>query len=780
MMADFSVKDGQFWLGDQPLFIHAGEFHYFRTPAEDWRHRLGLLQQAGFNTVSAYIPWLWHQPQPHLTDLDGHTHALRDLAGFLDLATEMGLYIIARPGPYIMAETINEGVPPWVFEQYPQCAFVSLDGTVQNIASYLHPDFLRCVEGWYEAVFSVLTPRQITHGGRILLVQLDNEMGMIHWVRNIIDTNPDTLTRFADWLHAAYGDSLSRRYPAAQDALVGWISSQLLQTGADSRALVEDYRRFFRQYLRTYTVHLWDRARAHGLTVPPVINIHGFSHGSGKTFPIGLSQLVEVMALDGMVSATDVYPIQIGEGSYHHLLLVNEMTKALQDARQPLFSIEFQCGGFQDHSSAQASLFALHSRLSISVGMRAINHYLFFDGENDPVLSPIRRHDWGHPVRKDGSLRQFYPHYGRLSRTLAAYGRALVMAQPVTVTTIGFQIDAFMTEVSTPATQLGTDILTHQREAILFDFIARGLALTHRPFNAVELARGTLDVAQTPTLWVMIDRQCDANVQQQLVDYVRAGGRLVLAGRLCDETFDHEPCTVLREALGIEQVTADAPFTPAFIDAFGYQEIPVMFCERYAGRFDEVFATASQDGQPVGFVQTVGNGRVVMLGAAVPTGTLDDLDIVEQVARLIGCAPQFTMDTWADVRLSDGTAGRFLFVSNYQDDPIATRIIDRGVPLFAGHAVMLPARRGAILPLDWTVREGITIHFCTAEVTDVIADADRVLLKLAGEAVAQVSLNGYVPEAGTQAQHLGDGRWTITSGGGTLLFLRGASTGAHA
>ncbi|MCA9886686.1 MAG: beta-galactosidase, partial [Anaerolineae bacterium] len=55
-MPNFYVNNGQFWLNDQPLLIQAGEFHYFRTPKDQWAHRLGLLKQAGFNAVAAYIP----------------------------------------------------------------------------------------------------------------------------------------------------------------------------------------------------------------------------------------------------------------------------------------------------------------------------------------------------------------------------------------------------------------------------------------------------------------------------------------------------------------------------------------------------------------------------------------------------------------------------------------------------------------------------------------------------------------------------------------------------
>ncbi len=255
---------------------------------------------------------------------------------------EMGFFIIARPGPYIMAETINEGIPPWVFHQYPQAAFIGQDGKAQNIASYLHPDFLACVEGWYQAVFRVLASRQVTRGGKILLIQLDNEMGMLQWVRNLMDTNPDTLARFAAYLHATYGERLPERYPAGTST--DFLREQITHPQPPHSApLLEDYRRFCRAYLRQYAALLWERAMAHGMEVSPVVNIHGFGNG-GKTFPIGLSQLVEVMGLEGMVSATDVYPMFIGEGNFHQLLLVNETTKALQNLQQPLFSIEFQAG----------------------------------------------------------------------------------------------------------------------------------------------------------------------------------------------------------------------------------------------------------------------------------------------------------------------------------------------------------------------------------------------------------------------------------------------------
>lgn len=723
-----TVRDQLFWLDGRPLLIQAGEFHYFRTPPEAWAHRLGLLKAAGFNAVATYIPWRWHEVEEGHFDFAGHSHPLRNLVGFLDLAASLDLWILPRPGPYIMAETINEGIPDWVFRNYPQVTFLDQRGQPQNIVSYLHPDFLACVSRWYGAVFQVLAPRQVTRGGSVLAVQLDNEMGMLHWVRNIFDTNPDTLARFAAYLQSPLPDD--------------WLSNA---------KIVEEYRRFFRRYLREYAAFLIQEARANGLETPPIINIHGFANG-GKTFPIGLSQLVAVMELPEVISATDVYPMFIGEGNFHELLLVNEMTRALQNPAQPLFSMEFQAGGNQDFSGAQSSFYDLHTRLSLSVGMRLINHYLFFDGENDPLLSPVKRHNWGHPVREDGSLRSHYHRYPQLSAALAAYGDALTLARPQTVTAIGFRLDDFMTEVNTPATEEATRLLTYLRETILFDFIARGLALTHRPFRALELQRAVLDPQETPTLWVMLHHRCEAAIQQKLLDYVQAGGRLALIGRLPQEDEAGRPCTLLRDALGLTAVHSDPPFSPSHITAFDHEDVPVSFVETYTGAFDQVIA--SRHGEAVGFVRTLGAGRLLVFGAALEADTLEDLDILHRLALTLDLPPAFTLTRWADVRLSRGPQGDFLFINNYQDDPLETSITwqrqkGEALPLFDGMPVRLPARQGAILPLNWQVTEGVLVHFLTAEVRRLERHPEGLTLHLAqDEFFGELSLHGWdCPEA---------------------------------
>jgi len=769
-MSSFYVKDGHFWMDGKPQLIQAGEFHYFRTPKDQWRHRLELLKSAGFNSIASYIPWLWHQLEEDVSDFDGHSHSMRDLAGFLDLAAEMGLLIIARPGPYIMAETINEGIPPWVFSKYPQVAFISQDNKAQNIASYMHPDFLTCVAKWYKAIFEVLTPRQLTRGGKIIMIQLDNEMGMMPWVRNIMDTNPDTVSRFAAYVSRRYGENRVDRYPS--NDLVDFLRDGILfPKELVAEKILEDYRIFYRDYLREYTSFLLSEAKLNGMEVIPVINIHGFANG-GKTFPIGLSQLKRVMDSDGIISATDVYPGVIGEGNFHQLLLVNEMTKALQNEHQALFSIEFQAGGNNDFSNGQTSLYDLHTRLCVSSGMRAINHYLFCDGENDPILSQNKRHDWGHPVRKDGSLRKHYFRYRPLSDALNTYGSDLILSRHKAVTTIGFQLDYFMTEVNNKYSQEYSNIITHQRDVVLFDMIARGLSLTHRPFDAVELSRCILDANQIPVCWVMMEKQCNAEIQQKLVDYIHQGGKLILAGRMCVEDFAHRTCTILKNAIGIEQIISDRPFVSSHISAYNYHEVPVSFSETYAGEFDQIFAI-HENGGITGFVKSIGKGKVMMFGTALAANTLDDLDIVHQMAMTMDCSPLFLLSSWADVRMSCGDHGSFLFINNYQDDPTEITISIENKIMFGGNLVEIPARRGLILPIDWQLGEDIVINYATSEIREISNDGSVITVRMAqNEFFAEITLSGYSCDNGVVIEKTGENQKVRIHATDFLIRLR--------
>src|SRR5271165_2319133 len=95
-----AIEGDHFALDGKPLQIISGELHYERIPREYWRDRLKKARAMGLNTISTYVFWNVHEPQPGVYDFTGS----RDVAGFIRIAQEEGLYVILRPGPYSCAE----------------------------------------------------------------------------------------------------------------------------------------------------------------------------------------------------------------------------------------------------------------------------------------------------------------------------------------------------------------------------------------------------------------------------------------------------------------------------------------------------------------------------------------------------------------------------------------------------------------------------------------------------------------------------------------------------
>jgi beta-galactosidase len=161
--------DGRgFIINGKRTFITSGSVHFARVPKENWRDILLKLKRSGFNTVETYVFWNYHEMQEGKFDF---TTENRDLGAFLDLAKELGLYAFVRVGPYSCAEWENGGFPTWLYFK-PD---LSVRG--DNKA------YLDCVDAWFNQMLPIVAQRQITKGGNVILVQLENEhpADWSHW-----------------------------------------------------------------------------------------------------------------------------------------------------------------------------------------------------------------------------------------------------------------------------------------------------------------------------------------------------------------------------------------------------------------------------------------------------------------------------------------------------------------------------------------------------------------------------------------------------------------------
>jgi beta-galactosidase len=157
----FAIGDQDFLLDGKPFLIRCGEMHFARIPREYWQHRLRMARAMGLNTVCAYLFWNVHEPKPGQFDFSGSA----DAAEFCRLAQSEGLKVILRPGPYSCAEWDFGGFPYWLLK-------------IRDIKLRTQdPRFLEACRRYLQAVGRHLAPLQITHGGPIIMVQVENEYG---------------------------------------------------------------------------------------------------------------------------------------------------------------------------------------------------------------------------------------------------------------------------------------------------------------------------------------------------------------------------------------------------------------------------------------------------------------------------------------------------------------------------------------------------------------------------------------------------------------------------
>lgn len=159
-----AIGEKDFLLKGQPFVIRCAEIHFARIPRAYWSHRLAMVRAAGFNTVCAYLFWNFHEAKPGAYNWSNE----RDAAEFCREAQRQGLYVILRPGPYVCAEWEFGGFPWWLLRDGP---------TDRKFLRTSDPAYMDPAGRWLKEVGRVLSPLQVTRGGPILMVQVENEYG---------------------------------------------------------------------------------------------------------------------------------------------------------------------------------------------------------------------------------------------------------------------------------------------------------------------------------------------------------------------------------------------------------------------------------------------------------------------------------------------------------------------------------------------------------------------------------------------------------------------------
>ncbi|XP_060232995.1 beta-galactosidase-1-like protein 2 [Meriones unguiculatus] len=155
------VEGSQFTLEGSPFRILSGTIDYFRVPRQSWRTSLRKMQACGFNTLTTHIPWNLHEPEV------GQFHFIEnmDLIAFITMASEVGLWVILCPGPYIGSDLDLGGLPSWLLR----------DPKMKLRTTY--KGFTRAMNRYFDRLISRIGQYQYKRGGPIIAVQIENEYG---------------------------------------------------------------------------------------------------------------------------------------------------------------------------------------------------------------------------------------------------------------------------------------------------------------------------------------------------------------------------------------------------------------------------------------------------------------------------------------------------------------------------------------------------------------------------------------------------------------------------
>lgn len=295
-------------LGDELVPLHVAAVHYWRLDPAAWRPCLDAVRRLGFRMVDTYVPWGVHERASGELDFGAHDPAL-DVARFVSLAQELGLYAIVRPGPHINAELTFFGLPERVVWE-PEFQARSPRGNpvvlpvpplAFPVPSYASEAFLDEVAEWFAAAGNQLA-RLCWPSGPIVLVQVDNE-GALYFRDGVYDQDyhPDSIRGYRRFLQKKYVrvDALRR---AHADAEVTFAKSEpplaLCAEAASELARHLDWAEWQEQMLADSFIRMSGALAAAGFDRLPTSHNLPLSEGATPLDPERIGEVVDLVGLD--------------------------------------------------------------------------------------------------------------------------------------------------------------------------------------------------------------------------------------------------------------------------------------------------------------------------------------------------------------------------------------------------------------------------------------------------------------------------------------------------
>jgi beta-galactosidase len=563
---NLNFKDKKIFVDGVEKMIMAGEIHYFRLRRCEFEDRIARLKASGCNTVATYIPWCVHEQKEGDFDFVGKYKQQYDLHYFLELVKKYEMFLIVRPGPFIMAEMVGDGVPDWVRVNYPEVVPTTWEGNKAGTVTldYSSESFLRRVKLWYEQVCDVVRKYD---GDNLVGFQLDNEIGMLSWVSNCPDLTDQVLLDFIDYLKL---NDLDRHY--------NFDLTDLAIVRKKFEAPTNEYGVIFHDHLLSYSRVRFDKyvstlesyAHEFGIVKSPfLINIHGTGGGRLFGYPIGISQLYKTYEdKPNYTAGSDIYFDDMSFPLFQDIYMANVLTDATLSADQPLTSLEFNSvDGDYSNSIANRVLNSsidIKNRIMLAMGNKLINYYLFSGGFNDylnnivhdgrdRIASTGEHHGYGAPIDPFGNESYFYNTNRDFTRMVSNLEDKFASQLPVyDDMSIAFIPDYFKTEYHydlCTENKVIFDELSRFRGSSCYDTVVRYMLSRNYMPNVQNIQ--DMEIQDVKLLVVPSCLYMSVEVQTKLVNHAKSGGVVILYGRIPLFDMHGNDCSLIADYLEV-------------------------------------------------------------------------------------------------------------------------------------------------------------------------------------------------------------------------------------
>jgi beta-galactosidase len=399
-------------LGQETVPLLAGSAHYWRLEPAAWRSALQGIKALGLRLLDTYVPWGVHERGTGDFDFGARDPKL-DVRHFIELAGELGLYVIARPGPHINAELTCFGIPERVIWT-KECQAVSAGGKpvalpvpplAFPVPSYASEAFHTEARAWFEAVGRELSPL-VWPKGPIVLLQIDNE-GAMYFRDGVYDQDyhADAIAQYRAFLKDKYEHVETLRQVLGDPGATFFNVEPPRRFRASSPSELArhlDWAEFQEELIASAFRRYRERLVAAGLGGIPTSHNLPLSESATPLDPERVGRAVELMGLDYYHGASPPQRAEIARRT-------SELAVRCAERGHPPFACELGAGfpPFFAPLSEEDNLFTAITALAY--GLRGFNLYM-----------AVERDRWiGAPVDPRGRLRPSAEPWRRLSAALA-------------------------------------------------------------------------------------------------------------------------------------------------------------------------------------------------------------------------------------------------------------------------------------------------------------------------------------------------------------------------